>query len=82
VHSVVGGEARKWVSDLEEKNKEMSELCAQFRQELANHAKEQAVMRGKITAFGIQQGEKAAGRGKFTQELGSLKVSFTEEQTK
>jgi hypothetical protein len=56
-------------------DKEMSEFRAQF-------AREQEAMKREIAVLGRQLGEEAAARGKFAQELGSLKTQFAEERTK
>jgi hypothetical protein len=39
-------------------------------------------MKREIAALGKQLGEEAAPRGKFAQELGTLKAHFAEERTK
>jgi septal ring factor EnvC (AmiA/AmiB activator) len=56
-------------------NKEMSELRAQF-------GREQEATTREIAALGRRLGEEAAARGKFAQELESLKAQFAKEQTK
>jgi hypothetical protein len=50
--------------------------------ELASQAREQEAMKREIAALGRQLGEEAAARGKFVQELGSLKAQFGEERAK